>query len=341
MTSSFLLARGGVEANETHAWSAWACTGCFACRQSCDLRNDVAGTLLDARADFLSGGIAPIEAKRVVERHAARVQASDDALVEAVARAKDRGANVAVGAATRLLVGCMTARASSMNERHEKAANEDDVAADAIVATSRLVDGAIDVVKGCCGAPLRMAGDRAGFVDAARAFVDRIGAKTETLVVADAGCAHAIARRYAEVDAHVPARVRVMHLSELAAREIDRIPPSKNNNERMRYHDACALGRGLGVYEAPRAVLTRLLGRAPDEFARRREQATCSGGGGVLPVTYGDNARAIADERLRQHAELGGGAVATTCASSRKMLGRDGTRVVDLATLIARAFARS
>jgi Fe-S oxidoreductase len=330
MTSSFLVARGGVEANETHAWSAWACTGCFACRQSCDLRNDVAGTLLDARADFLAGGIAPIEAKRVVDRHATRVRESDDALARAVARAKDRGAKVIEGATTRLLVGCMTARGSS---------RDDDVAADAIVATSKLVDGAIDVVKGCCGAPLRMAGDRAGFVDAAKSFVDRAQG-SETLVVADAGCAHAIARRYAEVDVHLPARVRVMHLSELAAREIDRIPPAKNDDENMRYHDACALGRGLGVYEAPRAVLTRLLGRAPDEFARRRDQATCSGGGGVLPVTYRDGARAIAGERLRQHAELGGGAVATTCASSRKMLGRDGTRVVDLATLIARAFAR-
>ena len=334
MSASYFVARGAVEATREQAWPAWACTGCFACRQACESKNDVAGTLLDARADFLGAGLAPVEAETIVARHGVRTGESDRGLAGAIERARARGAQVEDGATTKLLVGCLTARRSTANA---------DVAADTIVATAALLDGPVAVVDGCCGAPLRMAGDRAGFVAAARSMVARVagtthGAGGARLVVADAGCAHAIARRYPE--AGVAHDTMVVHLAELAAEQLRRIAPLVAPPPTLRLHDSCALGRGLGVYEAPRLVLSRLLGRAPEEFARRREEATCSGGGGALPVTYRQNARAIAEARRVEHREAGGGGIATTCASSRAMLEADGTPVVDLATLLARSFGR-
>ena len=59
----------------------------------------------------------------------------------------------------------------------------------------------------------------------------------------------------------------------------------------------------------------------------------------ALTVTAPETARGIAEHRRAQHREQGGGAIVTTCGSSRKLLARDGTRVFDLATLIARATA--
>ncbi len=336
MTASYLLARGGVERTAEQAFPPFACTGCFACRDACDHRNDVAGTLLDARADLAREGLAPASATKVVERHRERTHASDRGLAAAVERARARGAKVVDGgrAEVQLVVGCLSARATPVTTDGKP---ENDVAADAIVAAAALANRPISVVSGCCGAPLRMAGDRAGFVAEGRAMAARV-ANAKQLVVADAGCAHAIARRYAEVAIELPAKLEVLHLVELAARHLDRLPAlPEPEREAMRYHDACSLGRGLGVYEAPRAVLTRLLGRAPDEFARRREGATCAGGGGLVPLTYGETAGEIAEERRVQHRALGGGAIATTCGSSRKMLGSDGTRVVDVTTLLARA----
>lgn len=336
MTASYLLARGAVERTQEQAFPPFACTGCFSCRDACDHRNDVAGTLLDARADLAREGLAPAAATRVVEHHREKTAASDRGLTAAVERARARGAKIADGgsAEAQLVVGCLSARSTPAG-----ADADGDVAADAIVATAALVGRAISVVPGCCGAPLRMAGDRAGFLAEGRAMAARV-ASAKQLVVADAGCAHTIARRYAEVSVELPPKLEVLHLSELAARHLDRIPGlAESERAPMRYHDACALGRGLGVFEAPRAVLTRLLDRAPEEFARRRDMATCAGGGGLVPVTYGETAKEIAEERRVQHRSLGGGAIATTCASSRKMLASDGTRVVDLATLLARALA--
>lgn len=320
MSAAYLLARGAVEATTEQAWPPWACTGCFACRESCDLGNDVAGTLLDARADLTAAGLAPAESTRAIERHAAREGELVIAISEATEQARARGAEIKGGAPVRVLLGCFGPRL------------RDGVAADAIVAVSKLL-GPIDVVRGCCGSTLRLAGDREGFVVAARALQKKLeGART--VVAIDAGCAHTITRRYSEVD--VSLELEVVHLSELAARSVPRLRHVAIDGA-VRYHDACHLGRGLGIYDPPRAVLTAILGRAPEEFARRRNEASCAGGGGLLPVTDRKTSDGIADARLEQHRALGGGAIVTTCAASRKKLSRDGTVVHDFATLLARS----
>jgi Fe-S oxidoreductase len=109
-------------------------------------------------------------------------------------------------------------------------------------------------------------------------------------------------------------------------------------DEPVRYHDPCQLGRGLGVYDAPRAVLARALGRAPDEFIQNRAHGACSGAGGLLPATMPDTSRAIADARIDDHEASGGGRIVTACASSLIAMRRRGrTPVDDIVTWIARA----
>jgi Fe-S oxidoreductase len=322
MSAAYLIARGAVEATKEQAWPPWACTGCFACRQSCDLRNDVAGTLLDARADLTAAGLAPDTSNAVIAKHAAREVELIAAIADAIERARARGARIEPGAPTRVLLGCFGPRL------------RDDASVDAIVAVSQLA-GPVDVVRGCCGSALRLAGDRDGFIAAARALESKVSG-ARTIVAIDAGCMHTISRRYPEVS--VTLQPDIIHVTELAARSLTRLRHVAIDGA-VRYHDACHLGRGLGVYDAPRSVLTAILGRAPEEFARRREEATCSGGGGILPVTDRATSDGIADERLTQHRALGGGAIVTTCAASRKKLSRDGTVVHDLVSLIAQSLS--
>jgi Fe-S oxidoreductase len=109
----------------------------------------------------------------------------------------------------------------------------------------------------------------------------------------------------------------------------------------VRWNDPCQLGRGLGVYDPPRAVLERIFGRAPDEMETSREHATCSGAGGILPATMPETASEIARTRAAEHARLGGGLLVTGCAGSLRALRRAarGTsdRVEDIVSLVARA----
>jgi dimethylglycine catabolism B len=320
MSFSWLIAHGDVPLDESHASPAWACTGCYACREWCDHRNPVADVLLDARDALSRRRVAPEPAARVLRRfsrHDRRTRIAAGRL----------GAHPSVRGSSRdaLLVGCGYLRAAPREAR------------DAVDATAALVGGPVAVVEDCCGLPLRLAGDRIAFVRHARATARSLG-RYARVVVADAGCALALKRLYPE--AEVPLRPSVEPLVQLASRMVSALAPLGEATEPVRWHDPCQLGRGLGLYEAPRSVLARLLGRQPDEFDDAREQAVCSGAGGLLPATMPEVARSIADARLEAHVRAGGGRIVTACAASllalRKRAGRWGVSVDDLVTWIAR-----
>ena len=127
-------------------------------------------------------------------------------------------------------------------------------------------------------------------------------------------------------------------LVELAADDPGKLAPLPRSTDTFRYHDPCQLGRGLGVYEAPRRVLTRVLGRAPEEFPANGKSASCSGAGGLLPVTMPDASRRIASTRQAEHQAAGGGDIVTACASSLVAMRKAGPATVsDLVSFIARA----
>jgi Fe-S oxidoreductase len=321
MSTAYFAARGDVPMEPSFARPAWGCTGCHACRSNCDHENDVASTLLDARAAMVGAGVAPEAATRTIAKFASHQSATRRAIHELCE-------NDAVRSDSRdaLLIGCAYARGAR------------DEARDAIKAATALVRGPVALVEGCCGLPLLLAGDASGFARQAEVLA-RQTKRAERILVADAGCAMALRVRYLEHGIKLDAQVELV--VERAAWELASLSAVEESTtgERVRWHDPCQLGRGLGVYEAPRAVLTRALGRAPEEFDTRREKAQCSGGGGLLPVTMPDVARTITTTRLDEHERNGGGRVVTACASSliamRRARGKQ--RVDDIVTWIARS----
>jgi Fe-S oxidoreductase len=323
MSMAYFAARGDVPLEESYARPAWACTGCFACRASCDHENDVAGTLLEARTALVAAKLGPAGAHRTVAKFGAHLEATRRAIEELAAGRDD----VRRDARDALLIGCGYVRGGARAE-----------AADAIDAATALVRGPVSLVEACCGLPLLLAGDAPGFARQAEILAHGVARAARVLVV-DAGCALALRVRYPEHGVTIGAPVEL--LVERAARElgalatVDAAPGEAP--EEVRWHDPCQLGRGLGIYEAPRAVLTRALGRPPAEFDARREGATCSGAGGLLPVTMPETARAIAGARVAEHARGGGGRIVTGCASSLLTFRRAGARADDLVTFLARA----
>lgn len=322
MSMAYFAGNGSVPMEKSYAAPAWACTGCFACRESCDHKNDVAGTLFVARAGFVANGVAPEAAVRTIAKLPAHAEANARGVRELSAHA-----SVRADARDALLIGCGYVRGAPAEAQH------------AIDATSALVRDSVSLVDACCGLPWLHAGDGPGFARQAEAFA-RATKHTERVLVTDAGCALALRVRYAEIGVKLDAEVELV--VERAAKELDRLATDESpRNEPVRYHDPCQLGRGLGIYEAPRAVLTRLLGQAPAEFADRRDKALCSGAGGLLPVTMPEVAREIARTRLGGHEEAGGGRVVTACASSLRAMRRERKYPIDdLVTWIARGARR-
>src|SRR5262249_32517380 len=101
MSMAYFVANGSVAASKSFAEPAWACTGCFACRETCDHKNDVAGTLLAARAALVTEGLAPEGAMRAIARFDAVRERYAHGVGELAARP-----GVRAEAETAMVVGC-------------------------------------------------------------------------------------------------------------------------------------------------------------------------------------------------------------------------------------------
>jgi Fe-S oxidoreductase len=327
MSGAWMAAHGDVPLEASHAAPAWACTACGACSAACDHRNPVADVLVGARSAFVRAGVAPDAAKRILMRFDLH-----DFETRSAARAL---ATTAEGTATgtALLVGCGYLRGAAGTSGTTREAR------DALKATRALVGGPVHVVEGCCGLPLKLAGDAERFEAHARGVAVEL-ARFDRVVVVDAGCGLALRRHYPSAGASVRGAVELfVELAEhrLALLSAPRSAPANP----VRWHDPCQLGRGLGIYDAPRRVLAHVTGRPVAELRDVREAAPCSGAGGMLPSTMPDVASGIADARLAEHRAAGGGRVVTGCASSLRLLrkrGRDlGVEVDDFVSYVARA----
>ena len=316
MSTAYFVARGDAPIDVEHADNAWACSSCYACRERCDHKNEVATVLSDARAEYFARGLMPESAKRVVDGFDARGRALANAL-EALDGAAGSPSDTAV------LLGC------------DYVLHDADTSRAALAAAENLTGSRARAVRQCCGLPLLHAGDRKGFVAAAGALAKTVSA-AERFVVVDPGCARTLLVEAPRLGVEVKRPELFVDLAEAAIprlREVEGLPP-------IRYHDPCQLGRGLGRYEAPRRILGRLSGRAPAEFQRRAEYAECSGGGGLLPVTRPETSELMAEHRVSEHRGTGH-LLVTHCGSSLRSFRSRDVVVEDLATLVARALSKN
>jgi Fe-S oxidoreductase len=84
-------------------------------------------------------------------------------------------------------------------------------------------------------------------------------------------------------------------------------------------------------------LLSRVTGTAPEELEMSRQLARCSGGGGILPVSMPEIAKAARQRLAADHAAHGGGTLVTGCASSLSQMRRSGVDAVDLISLLEAA----
>ncbi len=132
----------------------------------------------------------------------------------------------------------------------------------------------------CCGFPLIVGGravDAAVLIEHNIAEVRRLGAKT--IVFNCPSCYYAWKKWYPLEG------VRLVHSTEF----IQELVTSgrmrfEESDLPVTYHDPCDLGRGLGVYDAPRDVLRAFAGDEYIELTPSRERALCCGGGGDIEM---------------------------------------------------------
>jgi Fe-S oxidoreductase len=112
------------------------------------------------------------------------------------------------------------------------------------------------------------------------------------------------------------AGLEVLHGVEYldAALRAGKIKITKLIRKKVTYHDSCHLGRGCGIYEAPRAVLRAIPGLEMVEMKRNQRWAWCCGGGGGVPEADPNLAQWTAIDRMREAKETGAELVLTSSA---------------------------
>jgi len=163
----------------------------------------------------------------------------------------------------------------------------------------------------CCGSVLF----RTGQVEAARELVahnveeiKKSGAKT--VVFTCPGCLKTFKKDYPDMG------VELLHSTQFLTRLGNM--NLKKENLKAAYHDPCHLGRDLGIYEEPRAVLREVA--EVKEMKREREQAWCCGSGGGVKSAFDDFALWSAAERLKEAKEAGAEALVSACPFCKRNL---------------------
>jgi len=164
----------------------------------------------------------------------------------------------------------------------------------------------------CCGHDQLWEGDTATFDALARLNLERFKAtKAKQIVTTCPECARTLGVDYPQrVGAH---GMEVLHLTQFISRQLaaSRIEwGSEIKNGPATYQDACRLGRHLGVYEEPRALL-RASGLDLVEMERSHHGSLCCGTS--CWTACGQVSKNIQIERLKEAKATGAELLITSC----------------------------
>lgn len=189
--------------------------------------------------------------------------------------------------------------------------------------------------EGCCGSTLYDFGFWEQLEPLVKANWEKIKVfKDKQFVFINPHCQEFIVNRYPEL---VPGYTGLnsQHFSQFLAGAFNegKLKSKNTGKVKVSYHDPCYLGRGLGIYDAPRKVLSSLDGVELVEMERNREDSFCCGAravGNYFPNFPEENAR----KRIKEFKETGADLLITCCPYCQEffqhILGEEKGQVKDL-----------
>jgi Fe-S oxidoreductase len=94
------------------------------------------------------------------------------------------------------------------------------------------------------------------------------------------------------------------------------------NKDIVTYHDPCNLGRGLGVFDAPRTIVRAAAKNFVEMYPTREKNYCCGGGGGgvTVPDIYEFRMKSSGTKKVDQIKATGAKYVIAPCANCKKQL---------------------
>ncbi|MBM4237213.1 MAG: hypothetical protein FJ151_01870 [Euryarchaeota archaeon] len=285
--------------------NAFRCTTCDRCREECDFDFDAAALVEDLRKEIVLMGKNPEQHRTIVERLRATGNAFGDDTK--VTRGRESAEYV-------YFPGCVAV------SRRPQLLDATTAIMDALGVEYEMPEGLV-----CCGSVLKRTGYDPRFLMERNREI--IGGRK--VIASCAGCFSTLARDYGDIE--------VVHISQLLK---DRTGDLKLGRveAKVAYHDPCHLGRKMGIYDEPRALLSLIPGISMTEFRGFREKSVCCGGGGGVRSGMKDLAGKLGSERMREAEELGVEIVATSCPFCELNLEENGALpVLDIVEILVRS----
>ena len=167
----------------------------------------------------------------------------------------------------------------------------------------------------CCGSPLLRTGQRKSAKDLVKHNVGAIDASgSKKVIFSCAGCYKTFKKDYPSILGR-ELGFDVLHTTEYFSELVEegKLKLRGKGQRILTYHDPCHMGRGVGLYDHPRKLLTSLGGSKFIEMKRNREDAWCCGAGSGVKSAFSDFAVWAATERLREAKAAGASILASSC----------------------------
>jgi len=206
-----------------------------------------------------------------------------------------------------LFTGCTMASSKDLVPRARKAAQ--------LLIAARVDFAILGKDEPCCGSVQKRIGDR----DLARDMMEEniklfnsVGC--ETIVTLCAGCTNMLKNDYKQAQQKLKPKVLpiVALLPKLMKEE--KLLFKNTHPLKVAYHDPCHLGRHMGMYDEPRAILGALPGvEVVERLATRENTICCGAGGGMRIFESGVLAEKMGQAAVLSAIEVGAEALVTAC----------------------------
>lgn len=173
----------------------------------------------------------------------------------------------------------------------------------------------------CTGDPARRAGNEFVFQMLALQNIQTLNEyQVRKIVTICPHCFNTLKNEYPALGGHY----EVIHHSQLLKSLLDegriKVKGDVFKGKKITYHDSCYLGRGNGIYEAPRDVLEHLDNEIV-EMARSRSRGLCCGAGGAQMWKEDEPGRKrINVERTEEALDTGADIIAVNCPFCMTMM---------------------
>lgn len=309
------LFEGNLPLSASVAEAVYRCTLCGGCDARCPMSCRPTRTNIELRRELVDAGLGPPEPLGGLRDSVRRsYNPLDEPAAERFARL-DVPTNVEA-ADVIVFAGCQVAY------RQPEMAN-----AASRVLTKLGVRHAFRKAERCCGHPLYQLGHEKEAANTARAEIDALRRTGKKILFLCPNCYHnmRVVRR---------ADLEMTFFSEFVASRADGLRLSGREGERVTYHDPCMLGRGAGVYDAPREILAGVQNVDFADMARARKSSFCCGNGAFTADRDPDFAAWAGAERTAEALATGAATLVTSCPACKTNLAAQapaGLRVLDLA----------